>query len=213
MTSKLSRWAFATFFPLIAQRERAHSLKRKQVVDALTDYPPFNPPHRDRQHDLAPEDSKENFEFLISRRADRVTALANFLKKFETVADVDDAGVDAVSVWVAQYAGYLADDFDDPVTKEAYFDFAEPWIGNNIGLNVIFDLGIYLAEAMIARKQKIRWGPGVFVLFGVTGGKPFDPFLHSYHYCRGVAIAHKSGVGTRHATKYDSFARFLRGSV
>jgi len=221
---KKRSWLFRKLFPKIARREDAIAAKQKIVDEALQGYPPYEPPHRDWMHNLLQTAAEANFDHLIESRPARLKALSDFLAKFGVKPGTDEAGLEALSKWIAEYGGFLTSDFRDEVTEEVYFGFSEPWTGRWLGLNVVFDLGIFLGEAMIARKRKIRWARmGNVYLAGVTGGKLFDPFRAIYIYCDGVAGAYEFGapVGNEryqgllqahhHRAKPDTFARYVNG--
>jgi hypothetical protein len=39
----------------------------------------------------------------------------------------------------------------------SYFAYDPPWTNGNVGLNMVFDIGIMLGEATIAKCPKLRW--------------------------------------------------------
>jgi hypothetical protein len=135
--------------------------------------------------------------FLGSMQA-RVEALRAFLANFDVTLSLDDAGLMAVSTWLPHWADLLVDDFSDQSVRDAYRSFTVPWTGRLSGLNVIFDLGIYYAECLWARRTKLEWvvvrGPegASHLIKGLPGGKWFDPIHFTYSYCwriRGAKIA------------------------
>jgi hypothetical protein len=99
---------------------------------------------------------EENLSHLRARRRERLAALRAFLSKFDVAVDIDDAGVSAVSAWCPGNCGALVANMRDNGTRQAFFQLA-PWIGQLRGLNVVFDLGVFLGECMIDRNPKLYW--------------------------------------------------------
>ena len=42
--------------------------------------------------------------------------------------------------------------------RRSGFGAKEPWTGHWLGLNVIFDLGVFLGECLTSRRLYLRWG-------------------------------------------------------
>jgi hypothetical protein len=154
--------------------------RRQLILRALADYPAYDPPHRQGPNFLRrpPDRSEveheillrqflkradENFRYFLEQRAARMTALSEFLMKFDVKMELDDAGLASVSAWCPGHLGLLVANPRDDKTHQIFFQVLQPWTGQWRGLNVIFDLGIFLGEALIARSPNLRWGyhPGV----------------------------------------------------
>jgi hypothetical protein len=147
--------------------------QRRRIFDALVDYPLYEPPHRQgpnnprhtrgqgeesyrrfiQEHNAR---SKENFAHFMTHREARLTALASFFRKFAMIIGVDDRGLSAVSAWCPGNCGALVPNLADNATRQAFFQLA-PWTEQWRGLNVIFDLGIFLGECVLIRNRKLYW--------------------------------------------------------
>jgi len=197
------RWLRRDPKPLIEHRRR--------MISLLDDYPVYEPPHRqgpnllsqpvgqnmDEYHRSLPEfvaRGEENLSHLRAHSRERVSALRAFLSKFDVKVYVGDAGVSAVSAWCPGNCGALVANMRDRATRQAFFYLA-PWTGELRGLNVVFDLGVFLGECMIARSPKLHWkyigggSPGLANLSGyfITGyhhiGDSLDALGYMYNYC------------------------------
>jgi hypothetical protein len=147
---------------------------RRRMFDLLHDYPIYEPPHRqgpsflcqgarqrvDEYHRYIREfvaRGEENLYCLRqAHRSERLVALRTFLSKFDVEVDTDDAGLSAVSAWCPGNCGALVANMRDRATRNAFFQQA-PWTGELRGLNVVFDLGVFLGECVIARNPKLYW--------------------------------------------------------
>jgi hypothetical protein len=124
----------------------------------------------------------------------RLDALRVFLAKFDVVSNVDDAGLTAVSTWMPVYGDLLLPDLDDDSVEDAYSGFTASWTGALLGLNPIFDLGVYYAECLWSRRTRLKWiiarGPDrawtSHVISGLFGGRLFDPIHWTYAECRNI---------------------------
>ena len=136
--------------------------QQREIANALADYPPYTPPP------WWPTDSIEHAaytRFFLENRERRLEALRIFLAKFNVAPDLDDAG----SVW------------------SAYHRFEAAWVDRLLGLNVMFDLGVYCGEWVLRHNPKLKWqclrGPEHNVAHLVLGKKNqafFDPVRWVY---------------------------------
>ena len=144
-------------------------------------------------------------EYFLGSRQARLEALREFLANFDVSLSLDDAGLVAVSAWLPHWADLLVDEFED---SNVYFRLEIPWTGRFGGLNVVFDLGIYYAECLWARRTKLEWivGRGADVhgivlathlIKGLPGDKLFDPFHFMFRECwhiRKAKLKRQSGM-------------------
>jgi len=148
----------------------------------------------------------ENFDYFLEHRGARMAALAAFLEKFDVKLGLDDRGLAAVSAWCPGHFGSLVADMTDQKTHQAFFQPLQPWTGQWRGLNVIFDLGIFLGESLIARSPRLHWGyqPGqskrgecVHSGYGIVGYREarnhLDPMGFIYGECCNDEIALRAG--------------------
>jgi hypothetical protein len=132
----------------------------------LAGYPVYDPPYRANVCQLAPRFigdrylAMENFGYFMGQRALRLDSLAAYLRHFG-IADLDpasDSCLDAIGRWCDAYLGALTPSWPyEERLYRAFFAHAERWEGDLVGLNVVFDLGIVLGEAVIARNTDRFW--------------------------------------------------------
>ncbi len=80
------------------------------------------------------------------------------MKKFGIDAETTDEGLAAVSDWFDRYAGLLLHfQPGDAASLHAFTDYAPQWTGEHIGTNVVWDLGTYIGECVIARRPRAHW--------------------------------------------------------
>lgn len=147
---------------------------RQLMARALVDYPVYEPPHRqgpaylrrlpnqsEEKHSILlrefAERGRENFSNLMEHRDARMTALRTFLAKFDVQMGFDDAGLAAVSAWCPGNCGALVASLREDATRQVFFSMRQPWTEQWRGLNVIFDLGLFLGECLIVRSPRLHW--------------------------------------------------------
>jgi hypothetical protein len=157
------------------RRDPKHLIEhQRRMFKLLHDYPVYEPPHRqgpnclnqgagqnaDEYHRYIREHVARGEENLYrlrqAHRHERLAALRAFLSKFDVELYTDDAGLSAVSAWCPGNCGALVANMRDHATRRAFFQLA-PWTGELRGLNVVFDLGVFLGECLIARNPKLHW--------------------------------------------------------
>lgn len=130
-------------------------LQRMRLL--LRSYPGYAPPRPGLPHyDLNVEDGKENYRYFLATKIERILGLSNFLANFSVPLTTDQAGLRAVDAWLHRYGGHLVTR-DRHVTGVSYGAFIPPWTGNLVGLNVIWDLGIYAGNAAIHANHNCSW--------------------------------------------------------
>jgi hypothetical protein len=156
------------------QREPKELIERRQALSpALVDYPLYQPPHPQgpflrRRQDQAEEDfarysqeytarSEQNFSFFMEQRPTRLAALQACLSKFGVSASLDDAGLVSLSTWFADNDFALVPNLRDQTVVQAFYQMQTPWLEGLRGLNVIFDLGIFLGESLIQKQPRLHW--------------------------------------------------------
>jgi len=158
--------------------------QRREMATVLADYPPYAPTPCDDPDTIEHETYKA---FFLEARDRRLEALRLFLAKFNVASDLDDAGLRAVSAWCPLYMDLLVDDLDNDSVWSAYHQFAAAWAGPLLGLNAMFDLGVYCGECVLLRNPKLKWrplrGPDRYVQHPILGQKyqrSFDPMHWMY---------------------------------
>jgi hypothetical protein len=148
--------------------------RRQFLSEAVADYPLYQPPHRQgpnylRRVQNQKEDEhirlfhefmargEENFQFFLEQRSARLAALYAFLDKFSVKASLDDTGLSSVSAWLPGNGCALIGDPRNEAIVQAFYQMQTPWTQSLRGFNVVFDFGIFLGEALIARQPRLRW--------------------------------------------------------
>jgi len=212
---------------------------RRQMAEALADYPVYDPPHRQgpnfprslqgrseadykRLLEEFRRRGRENFSYFMECRDVRRAALSAFLARFDVRGDVDDTGLAAVSAWCPGNCGALVPGLREDTTRQAFFQLSVPWTEKLRGLNVIFDLGIFFGECITIRNRQLHWTykPG-----GSNGGVPnhsgydiagfrnprdsLDPVGRMYRECGNDEVDLRSGSVGR-AVRRDGLSGMVR---
>jgi hypothetical protein len=185
-------------FAWLHRKPAPPSEEKLRVLDALADYRPYAPPiwNSDAQ---SMEDADEAYvSYFLDNRERRVEALRVFLAKFDVALSLEDAGAKAVSAWFPVYADLLVDGLQHPESEDlwcAYNWFQAPWTGPLVGLNPIFDLGVYMGECLLYRNPRLKWLPYVnpepnkgalHHIHGQQSGRVFDPIKWTYTQCKNI---------------------------
>ncbi len=133
-------------------------LRKLWLRRALRDYPTYDPPHKVEERLLSPEKARENFDYFMRVRLQRMAYFREWLRRyFRIVLTPDTNGVKALNRWGNKYAGLLLEAEPSSGPTNAYFTYDPAWIGNNAGCNVVFDMGIALGESVIASCPRLYW--------------------------------------------------------
>ena len=166
----------------------------RRVLDALRAYPPYIPPIWDPGKPFA--DSVAEYQaFFFANKDLRIEALRAFVAKFGVALTVDEDGLRAISAWCPAYADLLVDGLESDAVTFAYQDFEPSWTGPLLGLNPIFDLGIYFGECILSHNPKLKWEPVLApdassvvhnIIFGRRFFALFDPVWWTYTQCNNI---------------------------
>jgi hypothetical protein len=129
-----------------------------RVRSAMDGYPVYVPPNPHNEIELPASKAKENFDYFLQQRLPRLQYFRDFMQKVGVDANTSDNGLTAVSDWFARYGGLLLH-FQprDTSTLRAFMNYVPPWMGEHIGINVVWDLGTYIGECVIARRPRAHW--------------------------------------------------------
>src|SRR5262245_12430065 len=206
-------------FRWLRRDSRHRTYRLRHMSEALTNYPPYMPPAWNPGITSVHDASADYRRFFFANREGRIDALRMFLGTFNVVLNFDDNGVMAVSAWCPHYADALVEEMDTDGVRNAYDSFAAPWAGSLIGLNVIFDLGIYYGECLLARNPKLTWQPVrgpepnnvAHPIFGQKNRRPFDPIKDAYRICCNIYNERKISVppSAKISTKEDNLYHYI----
>jgi hypothetical protein len=129
-----------------------------RVRSAMQGYPVYAPPNPQNEIELPANKAKENFDYFLQQRSTRLQHFRDFMKKFGVDAETTADGLNAVSDWFERYAGLLLH-FQprDTSNLRAFMNYHPPWSGEHVGINVVWDLGTYIGECVIARRPRVHW--------------------------------------------------------
>lgn len=175
--------------------------QKHRVLEALVDYPRYTPPIWSSETQPVQDASEEYRTYFFDNRSRRIEALRRFLAVFNVGLSLEDSGVQAVSAWCPLYADLLVDGLEHKESEDiwsAYHWFQAPWTGRLLGLNTVFDLGIYMGECLLSRNPRLRWLPVIdpepnsgasHPIFGQRNRRPFDPIKWIYTECKNIHSA------------------------
>jgi len=139
----------------------------RRMLEALADYPVYEPLHRqgpncprhfpDQEMQEFAARGRDNFAYFMEHRAERLNALKGFLAGFGVSIDLQEPGLATVSTWLPGHCGALVPNLGRDETMQIFFRYLKPWEDNLRGLNVIFDLGIFFGECVLARNPRVHW--------------------------------------------------------
>jgi hypothetical protein len=131
-------------------------LKHWRARQALTNYPLYDVPHKAAERTLPEEQARENFDYFMRVKLDRLVFFQSWLRNnFRVNASLDAGGAQSVDRWVDDYGGGL---IGDEWGRSSIFDSYQPtWIRRYAGCNVMVDLGIFMGEFMILKRPKLYW--------------------------------------------------------
>lgn len=137
---------------------RSIQKRRKALEQALSGYPLYDPPYKVEERLLSREQAMENFDYFMRVRKQRLDHFQDWLRwHFGETVSLDRQGMRALSRWAYRYAGFLLVAGRGGKPTMSYFDYDPAWTGKHAGLNVVFDIGITLGEAVLAHCPKLCW--------------------------------------------------------
>lgn len=145
-------------------------------------YPAYLPPHRKWEKHLSPSQRQENFDYFMSIRKPRLEVFRSWIhEKFNVEATFDKRGIDSLSHWFDTHGGFFIDWRNLPNDYspiKSYRDYIPPWNEPLLGVNILFDIGLWVGEYAITKFGRLRWdvdvGYGGFgeEKYGYGFGKP-----------------------------------------
>ena len=128
--------------------------KKSRLEQALKNYPFYDRPHKYRQKSFV--QAQENFDYFMNVRAERLAYFQAWMRHlFNIDASLDASGASAISKWVDYNGELILLNSDE---DEIFFPFySKAWTPENPGYSVIFDLGIYIGEMIVAKRLPSKW--------------------------------------------------------
>jgi hypothetical protein len=128
-------------------------LRNRKLKRMLAGYPAYTPPHLGIEWTMSEQHARENFEYFLAERAKRLDIVKRFLEPFGISLDFTDRARRAVDRWLASYGALLF----VSETGASFWTHRPQWAGPRSGLNVIFDLAIYIGEFAIVESPWLSW--------------------------------------------------------
>jgi hypothetical protein len=145
-------------------RHFRHWRNEARLKRALSGYPVYNPPRQGIAKMMPEMDARQNHEFFLTQKAVRLEVLSRLVHPFGVSLAFTQQTKDALDGWLATYAAllYVAEDGCSFLTHNP------EWTDARLGLNVIFDLAIFLGEFAIHEKPVLRWAMDTKTEWGRT---------------------------------------------
>jgi hypothetical protein len=133
-------------------------LRKQWLRRALRHYPLYDPPYKVEERLLSRTQAQGNFDYFMQTRQERVGFLVSWLERyFWTTITIDSKGVKALNRWGNKYAGLLQLENEKGRPTNSFFTYQPPWLDENAGCNVLFDMGTVFGEIFIATTPKLYW--------------------------------------------------------
>lgn len=130
-------------------------LRQPKLQRALVDYPVYDPPHKSEERVLPEDKARENFQYFLSVRHERLDFFFGWLERqFGVQASLEGRGLEAFLDWAKDYIALL---LPDKNVGDVFMAYAQPWSGRYAGSNVLFDIGIATGEAIILQRPDLVW--------------------------------------------------------
>ena len=127
-----------------------------KISSALHGYDMYSPPHKSNESSLTEEEAKENFDFFMISKNNRVMVFIKWIEdNFYINLDYSADSIAKLSDWMAIYAPVIV-----RVRKNlfiSYYKYNPEWNGKFIGCNLIFDIGLYIGEYLIKKRSFLHW--------------------------------------------------------
>jgi hypothetical protein len=134
-------------------RHFRHWRNEAALKRALADYPVYNPPNQGIEVLMTEQQARGNYEFFLADKARRVEGLGRFLTTFGIALDFSERAKASLDSWLASYAAFLY----VPESPPSFFTYNPGWVGPRQGLNIIFDLAIFIGDFAIHESPILRW--------------------------------------------------------
>lgn len=132
--------------------------RQQRLRRALHDYPIYDPPHKAEERVLPDDKARENFQYFMDVRQERVRHFTSWLaSKFDVEASLERKGIEDTLEWAADYIPIIMPSDDFWQTCLVFKTYAKPWSGEYTGANAFFDFGAMLGEAFIRHRPNLRW--------------------------------------------------------
>lgn len=130
-------------------------LREPKLRRALVDYPVYDPPHKSEERVLPEDKARENFQYFLDVRLERLDFFFGWLERqFGVQATLEGNGLEKLLDWSRDYIGLL---LLDEARGAVFMEYAKPWTGKYAGANALFDIGIAVGEAIVLRRPDLSW--------------------------------------------------------
>lgn len=123
---------------------------------AVPRYPIYTPPHPAAERTLSEPEAKENFSYFIETAEYRVQYLSNWLKYyFGIYLDYSKYGLLSMQDWMNMHGGPLV--ARNEKILDGYINYDPKWEGDLRSCNIIYDIGTYIGQYLIKKRQFLKW--------------------------------------------------------
>jgi hypothetical protein len=138
-------------------------IDRRRVWKTLPDYPVYSPPfsygrgwnYEKGWKSPTREQIKENYNYFLRHKADRLRYLADYLALFSVELRLEADALPALGRWLYRYGGHLAPEAADVISALCHYE--PSWIGEYRSLNVINDIAIFAGDYIVSKNRNTRW--------------------------------------------------------
>jgi hypothetical protein len=127
-----------------------------RLLRAVKGYPLYDPPHKSSEIDMPELQARENFDYFMRVRLERLEILRSWMRRafgFDLTFAPESAG--RLNRWEQRYGAFLVDGRSK--SYSVFTSYQPRWVGKYASYNVMFDIGIYVGEYVIAKRPHIRW--------------------------------------------------------
>jgi hypothetical protein len=160
-------------------------LDRIRVARALRGYAVYSPPFPGVPYALGLEEGLKNFDHFMRVKTERLARFREFLAGFGADASLSSSGLRSVDAWCDRFAGHLIPK-RTVGALDAFAYFVPSLQGPYVGLNVVFDLGIYAGEMTHQLNPACKW-------FFHDGWGDKDAYEFPYYYRQCISTQRKPG--------------------
>ncbi|NEU12784.1 hypothetical protein G3T14_11640 [Methylobacterium sp. BTF04] len=127
-----------------------------RVRRALVGYPLYDVPYKTQEADLTETQVRENFDYFLRVRQERLAFFFDWLRrKFGVAASLTPEGVLAIERWVRDFGGGAIE--STACDLRIFATYTPAWTDSRAGYNVMIDLGIFIGEYLIWRRPELYW--------------------------------------------------------
>jgi hypothetical protein len=129
---------------------------KARLLRAVEGYPIYDPPHMSAELRMPKAQALENFDYFMRVRLQRLEILRVWMRRnFRFDLTFEPKSAEWLDRWEQKYGAFLVADAAEEF--KVFTSYQPPWVGKYASYNVMFDIGIYVGEYVIAKRPNIHW--------------------------------------------------------